>query len=346
MTPYLLQVTPSSPSKFPVSDLAWDQLPDLPVSFPKHPSAVYLHGYIYIGGGGGVGVTSKDHSYFIYIYNLSNGNGGSWSQLPRCPRRDFGMAAVNDTLVIVGGVDSAQRRSAKMTVWDSTAGEWREGLYPNLSKARSVPSIIVHEKWLFAIGGLVADKPVPVVEKLDIEFHKSWSLCSPLPEECTDISSTIINDTLYVAGSMANSIKPMKCIFSVSVGYLIETKPKDKSSWEQIPALIPSSSSSTVTSGISQKNLLAIGGEMSILSSMTNLSPVLGYDLRGGRDQEVGVKWKRVGSLPCERHHCTCLKVSENTVVVVGGSQVQSPEGLRRVDIGTFKRSEYSMSSL
>ncbi len=85
---------------------------------------------------------------------------------------------------------------------------------------------------------------------------------------------------------------------------------------------------------------------MSVVSSIAKLSPVLSYDLSGGRDQEVGVKWERVGSLPCERHHCTCLKVSESTVMVVGGSQVQSPDGLHRVDIGTFKRSEYSMNSL
>lgn len=311
-----------SPKKSSVLDLSWDQIPDLPTPLPKTPCAVYLNGLIYVGG-----ASVKDHTHTVFVYSPDHPD--SWSQLARCPRKNFGMVAIDNTLVIVGGADSSHKKSNKVTVWDPTAHQWKEGFYPSLLQARASPHVTVFKNWMLVIGG-TADKTLNVIEKLDTESHKPWTQCPPLPDRCTDISSVLIDHTLYVAGTAVGSSETGKVVYSVLLPLLIRIKAKDTSVWEKLPN-IPNTTSSLCA--VSRKSLLAFGGEPDIMSSLAILSPVLSLKLQ----QEGGIKWERVGSLPFERNCCTCLCVGGNKVVLVGGTQPQMPEGLRRVDVGTMQ---------
>ena len=311
-----------SPKKLSSLDMSWEQLSDLPAALSKHPCAAFLNGQIYVGG-----ASSKDHAHTVFVYNPEQPDG--WSQLPKCPRKNFGMAAVDNTLVIVGGVDSAQKKSNKIAVWDSTAQQWKEGYYPSLLQARASPHVATYKKWLLVIGG-TADKTLNSIEKLDLESGRPWSHCPLLPERCADISSVVIDHTMYIAGTAVGSTsEPGKMVYSVLLPLLIRMKAKDNSVWERLPNTLNTTAS---LFSISRRSILAFGGDIDVMSSLSGLSPVMSLRL-----QEVGTKWNRVGSLPFERNCCTCLRVSGNKVVLLGGTQSHASEGLKRVDLGTLQ---------
>ena len=425
-----------SPEKSPSLGINWEQLPELPAPLSKHPCAVHLKGRIYVGG-----ATDKDHAHTIFEYNLDNTASSGpapttsgWTALPRCPRRDFGMVAIDDVLVIVGGVDSTHKHSSKVTLWDQSVQQWKEGHYPSLLQARANPHVITYKNWLLVIGGVAGSsgKRISSVEKFDIESHKPWMQCPPLPDRFSDMSAVVVEHTLYVAGScnsVANaknasntkrgsissaatmsvtaatsatsatsttgvagltaalptsptlsvsvsnsnnssnssgsgggsgSNSGNKVLHSVLLPLLVRMRAKDTSVWEQLPS-IPNAAS-TICS-VSRKSLLAFGGETDVMSNLTMLSPVYslrldrqegGAFLRGGGGGVFGsqVHWKRVGSLPYERNGCTCLCVSRNKIVLLGGtnpssssssatptssSQHQEVGGLRRVDVGVLQ---------
>ncbi len=259
------------------------------------------------------------------------------------------MGVVDNTLVIVGGVEASHKKSGKVTVWDATGRQWREGLYPNLAHARANPCVVTYENWLLVVGGTGTG----TVEKLDMDTSKSWTPCPPIPERCSHISCVAIDHTLYAAvtivsnASFSSSVSlqdqgsggggsNVRGLFSVFLPLLVRIKPKDTTVWSKMAA-IPTSSSSLCT--LTQRSLLAVGGEIDASSSLPQLSPVLSLELRKG----AGIKWERVGSLPCERMCCTCLGVgmaeqgSCCRVVVLGGTQTGAQEGLQRVDVGTLK---------
>lgn len=317
-----------SPKRSPILDLTWEQLPDLDTPLSKHPCAVYAKGVIYVGG-----ATAKDHAQTIFTYNPDAPE--AWGKLPNCPRKNFGMASMGDTIVIVGGVDSAQRKSNKVTVWDATAQQWKEGFYPSLYNARSSPLVTTYENWLLVVGGTTDGKPLSVVEKFNTTSGKSWSLCPPLPEKCTNISQVVIDHTLFVSGGMEGAPESNYAVYSVLLQLLVRIKPKtkDETIWNKLPS-VPNLSSTLCS--ISRKTLLAVGGEVDFNSSLSALSPILGLNLKREASSGGG-KWERVGSLPCQRTFCTCLKLGGNKVAILGGLQVQSAEGTRRVDIGTLQ---------
>lgn len=310
-----------SPKKSSVLDMSWEQLPDLPAPLSKHPCAVYLNSLIYVGG-----ALAKDHAHTVFVFNPEQPE--SWSQLTKCPRKNFGMASINNMLVIVGGVDSTHRKSNKVTVWDSTSRQWKEGFYPSLLQARASPHVTVYKNWLLVIAG-TADKTLNIIEKLDVESNRPWTHCPPLPDRCADISSVVIEHTLHVAGTAIGASEPGKMAYSVLLPLLIRIRPKDNSVWERIP-IIPNTTASICS--ISRKSVLTFGGEVEPMSSLSMLSPIFSLRL-----QEEGSKWERVGSLPFERNSCACLRVGGNKVVLLGGTQPQMPEGLKRVDVGTLQ---------
>jgi N-acetylneuraminic acid mutarotase len=304
-------------------DVSWDQLPDLPTPLPKTPCAVYLNSMIYVGG-----ASTKDHAHTIFVYNPEQPE--SWSELTtKCPRKNFGMAAVDNILVIVGGVDSAQKRSNKVTVWDPTAQQWKEGYYPSLVQARASPHVMLYKRWLLVIGG-TAEKTLSAIEKLDVDSNKPWAQCPPLPNRCADISSVIVEHTLYVAGIAVGTSEPGKVVYSVLLPLLVRIRAKDNTVWDQLPN-IPNTSASLCS--ITRKSILAFGGEVELMSSISSmLSPMFTLKLH-----EAGTKWERVGSLPFERNCCTCLRVGGNKVVLLGGSQQQAAGGVKRVDVVTLQ---------
>lgn len=236
------------------------------------------------------------------------------------------MVAVRNTLVTIGGIESSNKKSTKVTVWDPTVEQWKDNYYPPLLNAQSSPKVILYENWLILIG-------VNTVEKYDIDSKKLiWSLCAPLPEKCTDISCTTVENTLYVAGSITSDSADgtENVVFYALLPVLTRISHKDKTIWKRLPN-IPSPCSTILS--IHRKSILALGGEVALQSSLSMHGPVFSYNLK----KEASTKWERVGSIPYDRKYCTCLKLPGNRIVVLGGQQPLNSEGIKRVDVGIFK---------
>ena len=237
-------------------------------------------------------------------------------------------------LITIGGIDTSNKRSKKICLWDATAQKWKDNFYPSLQTARSSPGVVVHDdKWVLVIGGFVTDKPTTSIEKLDVDSHKSWSVCAPLPEKCSNLSFTVMKSELFIAGTVWEGEEPSKVVYSTPLVYLIHVK--DQTKWKKLPK-IPNSSSS-ITCLPHEEVLLAVGGEVSLVSTLAKRSPILSCVPK----MDLGsMKWESVGSLPCERSCCLCLPLPGRRLVILGGTQLTNQEGVRRVDMGIFSENE------
>ncbi len=250
------------------------------------------------------------------------------------------MAVVRDMLIIIGGIDSSNKKSKKIGLWDETVQKWKDNFYPSLQTARSSPVVIVHDnKWVVVVGGYNTDKPTNAIEKLDVDSHKAWSICAPLPEKCFNLSYAIVRSELFIAGTIWGGEESSKVVYTTPLVYLIHVKNETK--WKSIPN-IPNASSSIVSLPHEEEVLLAVGGEVSLVSTLAKRSPILSCV---PKKDSGNIKWESVGSLPCERSCCFCLPLPGQQMVVLGGTQLTNQEGVRRVDIGSFSEHDEQMSS-
>ena len=122
-----------------------------------------------------------------------------------------------------------------------------------------------------------------------------------------------------------------KVVYTTPLVYLIHVKNETK--WRIIPK-IPNASSSLTCLPHEEDVLLAVGGEVFLVSTLAKRSPILSCI---PRTDSAAIKWESIGSLPRERSCCFCLPLPGQQLVILGGTQLTNQEGVRRVDIGTFE---------
>ena len=141
------------------------------------------------------------------------GEGPQWRTIV-APTGGFAMAAVDNQLIIAGGVVPGANVSDKVSVLDSDNKTWTQP-FPAMSTVRFMPSAIGYKRWLVVVGGSVTpdDKNLlNVVEVLDTS-SKQWYTASPLPSPTIRPSLVIIQDTLYTFYISAEEIPFTKQIF-------------------------------------------------------------------------------------------------------------------------------------
>ena len=126
--------------------------------------------------------------------------GPQWRTI-EAPTGLFGMAAVDDQLIIAGGVDpNTGGTSDQVFVLDGDKKTWTQP-FPAMPTARGALSAIGYKRWLVVAGGTLtfgSEERVNVVEVLDTS-SKQWYKASPLPSSTPRPSLAIIQDTLYIA---------------------------------------------------------------------------------------------------------------------------------------------------
>ena len=70
----------------------------MPFEFSKPPYLVEIKDKVYIGGG----ESSSQFESVVMVYDLEK---DIWSKLPPYPHKFFALTVLNDSLVVVGGVD-------------------------------------------------------------------------------------------------------------------------------------------------------------------------------------------------------------------------------------------------
>ena len=265
--------------------------------------AIVIGNNVYVGGG--YSIVPEDRAT-VMVYSLET---GSWRTLPPYESQYFGMAAVNNQLVLVGGRSTSTSKVTNVLgVWDEGSQTWTLS-FPAMPTARLSPSVISHQKWLVVAGGGTGAKHSQsnTVELLDT-LSEQWYEGSPLSYAYSQMSSAISGNMWYLSGG-SSSQGGNKRVFSVCLDELISqavsqsagaTSPPTPSPWKTLLETPQTDSTVLILNGA----LLAVGGWRS--------SAIHLYQPRSK-------SWVKVGDLPNQRRQCACTVLPSGEIFVAGG---------------------------
>ena len=104
--------------------------------------AVVVGGKVYIGG-----VWVEGNNYKILEYTIQ---GGQWREI-ETPVAVFGMAMVNNQLLIIGGEDEEGRATNQVWALESVSGAWTQP-FPVTPTAREWLSAVSYKRWVLVVG--------------------------------------------------------------------------------------------------------------------------------------------------------------------------------------------------
>ena len=268
----------------------------MPFSMSGHIQAVVIGSDVYVGGGDG----SIQHNATVMVYSVQT---GSWRTLPPHETFWFGMAAVNNQLVLVGGRSTSTREATNVLVaWDERSQRWIRP-YPVMPTARHSLSATSYQKWLIVAGGEDRGSRLNEVELLDT-VSGQWYEGSPLPTERSLMSSAINGNMWYLSGGWSSQ-GANEHVFSVCLDVLISQAVSESAGstllpWQTLPEAQLTDSTIFILNGA----LLTVGGWGS--SSIHLYQP--------GRRS-----WVKVGDLPNKQWQCACAVLPNGEMFVAGG---------------------------
>ena len=177
--------------------------------------AVVIGDKVYVGGGYG-SLFNVQYNVMV-VYNIHT---GTWGKLLPYGSDCFGMAAVNNQLVLVGGRNVLSGRATNVLgVWDEGSQTWTHP-FPEMPTSRYSTSVVSYQRWLVVAGGDDGrGSYLKKVELLDTHSRR-WYEGSPLLNECSQMSSTI-NGNMWFLMSGYTFRQENKRVFSVCLDKLI-----------------------------------------------------------------------------------------------------------------------------
>ena len=276
-------------------------------------------------GGGCASGNSQECT--VLVYDIQS---GEWSKLPEHQVKLFGMASVNNRLVLVGGLDpSTNKATGELAVWDSESQEWTFP-YPPMDIARYSPAAATFNEWIAVAGGHGDCDYLSAVEILNTT-EKQWYPASPLPMGYDQMRSAVVGDKWYLTECFNEQLhvtETVKKVFAVSLPDLTSCRRSIISrSWDTLPSA-PLIRSAPLAF---QDSLFAVGGGPNPGGSSSAIY----------RYVPSKKEWILVEKLPTKRSWCTCIELSSKQFLVAGGTEQGGHRGVfygmssRRVDIAT-----------
>ena len=276
--------------------------------------AVVIGSDVYVGGG------ECQNAATVMVYSLQT---RTWRTLPPYESWSFGMAVVNNQLVLVGGWSTLTHKVTNVLgLWDKRSQTWTH-TFPVMPTARDSLSVISYQKWLVTAGGKDGRAYSNKVELLDT-LSGQWFEGSPLPKECKQMSSAISRNMWYLSGGYTSISVSNKHVLSVCLDVLISqavsqstgtTSPPTPSPWQTLTELPVKGSTALIIRG----SLITVGGWDS--------SAIHLY-------QPSRRSWVKVGDLPTKRQECACIVLPSGEIFVAGGDS--GVFYTNRVDIATI----------
>ena len=286
------------PLKLPLQ-LKWRRGPDMPFGMSDYIQSVQVQGTLYVGGGGVVG----DNDYIVMTYDIS---AGKWATLPPYSTHWFAMTAIDNHLVLVGGVGRDGVSSKVVGMWSEDSKKWTHP-YPDMTTPRYLCSAVVYNQYLVVAGGWGAGVGLSSVEVMNTNT-KVWYAGPPTPRALSSMKTAIVGNMCYFMGGSSEGGYITK-VYSVSLPGLVsqlnsDSSAKDTQTWKELPQLPVTRAAPLSISG----SLLAVGGykDPKAVSALHLYQPDAG-------------QWVKVGDLPSPRCHCTCVMISDKELLVAGG---------------------------
>ncbi|CAI8033271.1 Protein kinase and PP2C-like domain-containing protein [Geodia barretti] len=317
--------------------LKWKTTTEMPMG-AMVAQAVVIGEKVYIGGGmmavkkvrgsgervvgGSTDREEKKRAQLSILECSMTGEGPQWRTIV-APTGGFAMAAVDNQLIIAGGVVPGANVSDHVSVLDSDNKTWTQP-FPAMPTVRFMPSAIGYKRWLVVVGGSVTpdDKNlINVVEVLDTS-SKQWYTASPLPRPTLRPSLAIIQDTLYTSYVSAEEIPFTKQIFiptlisnaiscaQASPNNLTQTE------WQELPDTLTPFPALTSFHG----HLLAVGADDSPSSTIAMYLPHI-------------QQWQKVAELPTPRGGCACCFLPATKQLLVFGGEDENQDHIFTMDI-------------
>ena len=275
----------------------WRQGNDLPFEMTDYVQAVVIEDCMYVGGGDKCGNTVL--SFSVQTETCI------WRTLPPYENKKFAMAAVNDQLVLVGGM--TLEVLSLLGVWDEGSLTWTHP-FPEMPTPRHSPSVVSYQKWLVVAGGDNNEgNSYSKVEILDTHLHQ-WYNGSSLPGGYSEMSSALNGNMWYLSGGFSSDVQPNQHIFSTCLDELISQAISMTAASATLPSLWLTL---TDTPNIYSTIIILKGGLMAMGGFSTSAIHLYQPSTRN---------WIKVGDLPTERSQCFCV-VLPNGEVTVGGGQ-------------------------
>ena len=266
--------------------------------------AVVIGGKVYIGGG-----YAEGGDYKVLEYTIQ---GGQWREIDT-PVMLFGMAVVNNQLIITGGEDKDYRATNEVWVLNSVSGTWAQP-FPVMPTARHWLSAVGYKRWLLVVGGYDERS----VEVLDTAARQ-WYTATPLPSGAFRPSLTVTEDTLYVVwGCSTVSVStPMLISDAMSQSPARDTSNGPQpTEWQPLPDTPTKWPTTTTLNG----SLVAMGG----CPASSTIAMYLPQT----------EQWLKVAELPTPRCRCTCALLPETEeLIVIGG---RDKGYIRHIDLCTL----------
>ena len=307
-------------------ELTWEKCADLPS--PMYAASAVLHNEkVHVMAGTAL---DKDTLRYVYTYDIHSNH---WDTLPP-PGHVMGVLQIIDgKLSVIGG-------------WDTTAGEatnkvstfinnkWTQQ-YPNMLKSRLRPGVATYSDYVIVAGG--ARDINTFYDDIELLYYKQsphWIRTNiNLPKPMANISLTIADDLLYIAGyetSDGRSTKAYK-IAADKITSSVAQPPTSSQTvqWTTIPstphyftAIIPNSCPPVIIGG-SLQGVPTAAADVAMLKQ----------------------SWSKVASLSSPRRSVAVVPINCDSILVIGGttggktSKEAEAHSMTTVEKGTIKRS-------
>ena len=261
---------------------------------------------MYIGG-----IWAEGSEYKILEYT---NQGGQWRVIVT-PVRWFGMAVVNNQLLIIGGSDEEGRVTNQVWALDSASGAWKQP-FPAMPTARMWLSAVGYKSWVLVVKGFGKR----CVEMLDTATNK-WYVATPLPDDAFHPSLTVIQDTLYVVWGCSAVSLSIPILISDAVSQRPTTHASSGSQYTEWQRLPDTPTEYPATTSL-QGSLVAVGG---VLAS-SSIAMYLPHT----------EQWLEVAQLPTPRRGCTCVILPETQQLMVIGGRDENEKYVKSIDLCTL----------
>ena len=263
---------------------------------------VQIQGTLYVGGG--LADSPGNENIYVMTFDVRSGR---WATLPPYSTHYFAMTAIDNHLVLVGGIRCDRANSKVLGVWRKDSKKWTHP-YPDMTTPRDSCSAVTYKQYLVVAGGRGAGGRLSSIEIMNTDT-KQWYAGPPTSIAWTDMKAAIAGDMCYFMGGDNEGVL-INNVYSVSLPALVsqlnfDSSAKDTQTWKELPQLPVTRAAPLSISG----SLLAVGGQDKDEKAVSALHL---YQPDAGR-------WVKVADMPTPRRTTICIMITDKELLVAGG---------------------------